>query len=136
MSNPRVGVAIIVKKDDKILLGYRKSELGKNTWGLPGGKLEFGEELIDCAIRELQEETNLIVKSKHLRLLGVSNAIFDDELHYITVIYSVKKFTGELTVLEPDKCETWEWFDYYKPPKELFLPLKNFLISKKIISNK
>lgn len=133
MSNPRVGVAIMIKKDDKILLGYRKSELGKNTWGLPGGKLEFGEELIDCAIRELQEETNLIVKPKHLRLLGISNAIFDDELHYITVIYSAKKFTGELTVLEPDKCEAWTWFDYYNTPKDLFLPLKNFLIAKKII---
>jgi 8-oxo-dGTP diphosphatase len=135
MSNPRVGVAVIVKRDNEILLGYRKSELGKNTWGLPGGKLEFGEELIDCAIRELKEETNLIVKPKNLRLVGISNAVFDDDLHYITVIYSTKKFKGELTILEPNKCESWEWFDYYHPPKDLFLPLKNFFKDKKIIKD-
>jgi 8-oxo-dGTP pyrophosphatase MutT (NUDIX family) len=33
---------------------------------LPGGKLEDNEELIDCAVRELYEETNIVLKSNQL----------------------------------------------------------------------
>lgn len=133
MNNPRVGIATLVKKEDKILLGYRKSKLGQNSWGLPGGKLDFGEELKDCAVRELKEETNLIANTDDLILLGVSNAVFDDETHYITVIYEVSKYSGELKIMEPDKCESWEWMTYDDLPVNLFLPLKNFFIDQKII---
>lgn len=132
MNNPRVGVATIIKNEGKILLGYRKSNLGTNTWGLPGGKLDFGEEIKDCAIRELKEETNLITTADNLKLIGVSNAIFDDITHYITVIYEVDVYVGKLTILEPDKCEKWEWFDYNKLPDNLFLPLRNFIMDQKI----
>lgn len=129
MNNPRVGVATIVKNDDKILLGYRKSNLGKDTWGLPGGKLDFGEDLKDCAVRELKEETNLTTTTDNLKLAGVTNAVFDDETHYITIIYEVTYYVGKISVLEPDKCEKWEWFEYDNLPEKLFLPFKNYIDS-------
>jgi 8-oxo-dGTP diphosphatase len=127
MNNPRVGVATIVTDGTKLLLGYRKSELGKNTWGLPGGKLDFGEDLKDCAARELKEETNLTTTTDNLYHVGVTNAIFDNETHYITVIYHAIYCVGKIKVLEPDKCEKWEWFEYNNLPENLFLPLKNFV---------
>lgn len=127
INSPKVGVATILKDGDKILLGKRISELGKNTWGLPGGKLDFGEELKDCAIRELKEETDLTTTSDNLYFAGVSNAIFDNETHYITVIYLVTNYVGKLKILEPEKCEKWEWFEYNNLPENLFLPLKNFV---------
>jgi len=133
MNNPRVGIATVLRDGNKILLGLRKSNLGKNTWGLPGGKLDFGEDLKVCAARELKEETDLITTTDNLKLLGVSNAIFDEETHYITIIYEVNVYVGKLKIMEPDKCETWEWFDYDDLPKNLFLPLKNFFIDQKII---
>ena len=131
---PRVGVAIFVRDGNKILLGYRRSKLGKDTWGLPGGKLDFGEDLKECAIRELKEETNLDVDIEQVYHRGVTNAVFDNTTHYITVLFETEKFSGELKVMEPEKCGRWEWFDYAKTdqgprdiPKNLFLPLKNFL---------
>jgi 8-oxo-dGTP diphosphatase len=48
---PLIGVAVIVIKDDKILLGKRKNSHGAGTWALPGGHLEFGESIKDCARR-------------------------------------------------------------------------------------
>lgn len=125
MNHPRIGVAILLKDNNKILLGYRKSESGKNTWGLPGGKLDFNEEPINCAIRELKEETNLDVNSNDLKFIGFSNTVFDNETHYITLIYETNKFYGELKIVEPDKCEEWKWFDNL--PDNLFLPFKNFI---------
>jgi len=138
MNNPRVGVAVIVRNEKgEILLGYRKNiNLGYHTWGLPGGKLDFGEELKDCAIRELKEETNLTTTTNKLKLAGVTNAVFDEETHYITVIYEVenigKKELKNLKIAEPDKCEEWKFFKYNEFPENLFLPLKNFVYSESI----
>lgn len=127
-NNPRVGVAVIVRNEkDEFILGYRKGNLGYHTWGLPGGKLDFGEELKDCAIRELKEETNLTTTVDNLKLVGVTNAVFDEETHYITVIYEVKYYVGKLTIVEPDKCEEWKWFSFDHLPEYLFLPFKNYV---------
>lgn len=128
MNNPRVGVAVIIKNEkDELLLGLRKSVLGKDTWGLPGGKLDFAEDLKDCAKRELKEETNLDIDISNIKLVGVTNAIFDYETHYITVIYETNIYSNILTVVEPDKCERWEWFSYHSLPQNLFLPFKNYI---------
>lgn len=39
-----------------------------------------------------------------------------------------KKFTGTLTLTEPEKCAKWEWHDPNALPSPLFLPLE--LITK------
>lgn len=124
---PRVGVATIIKQDNKILLGHRKSQLGFDTWGLPGGKLDFGEEIKDCAIRELKEETNLTTTADNLKLIGVTNAVYDNETHYITIIYEVDVYVGKIKIMEPDKLYEWKFFSYNELPKNLFLPFKNFI---------
>jgi 8-oxo-dGTP diphosphatase len=134
MNNPRVGIATIIINDNKILLGLRKSELGTNTWAPPGGKLDLGEELKDCAIRELKEETNLTTTADNLKLIGVTNDIFNSEIHYITIYYEVDSYVGKLKVMEPDKCEKWEWFDNKSLPSNLFLPFQNFIKEKKLFN--
>lgn len=132
MNNTRVGVATLLRNDNKILLGKRKAELGKGSWGLPGGKLEFGENPKDCAIRELYEETNLISSIDDLHFIGFSNTVFDENTHYITLIYSVNVYSGELKIMEEDKCEKWEWFDVNDLPKNLFKPFENYLIDNNL----
>jgi 8-oxo-dGTP diphosphatase len=133
MNSPRVGVATIIKNEEnKILLGYRKSNLGTNTWAPPGGKLDMCEELKDCATRELKEETNLTTTADNLKLIGVTNNIFNKEIHYITIYYIVDAYVGKLKLMEPDKCEKWEWYDYNDLPIDLFLPFKNLIKDYKI----
>ena len=66
MERPIVGLAIlIVNENNEILLGLRNSELGKNTWAPPGGKLDKFESFEDCIIRETKEETNLDLVKLH-----------------------------------------------------------------------
>lgn len=62
-NGPKVGVAVFVISDSKIVLGKRKNAHGQGAWASPGGHLEFGETLEACAKRELLEETGLIAES-------------------------------------------------------------------------
>lgn len=61
----------------KVLLIQRKRAPGAGTWALPGGFRARGETFLDCAIRELQEETNIRVPEKVLRGSVVATELFD-----------------------------------------------------------
>lgn len=59
-----VVVGVIIKKG-KVLFSLRKDDEVKEAdsqWELPGGKIEFGETATECLMREIREETSLIVK--------------------------------------------------------------------------
>lgn len=126
----RVGVSVRIRLDDKTLMGLRKGSHGAGTWSFPGGHQEYGEDPVETAVREIWEETGIRIHPKHLRRLDWTNDLFGDiRQHYITIYYAVDlddvPYEGELNVMEPTKCERWEWFD--EPPEELFLPIQNLL---------
>jgi len=123
---PRVGVGIIVIKNNQILLGKRKNAHGSGFWSPPGGHLEFGESFEDCARRELLEETGL--KVEDIVQGAITNDIFIEEnKHYITISMIAKYVTGEPKTLEPHKCEGWHWFEIDNLPTPIFLPFANLL---------
>lgn len=67
----------VVECSGHILLIQRKRAPGAGTWALPGGFKNNNETFLECAIRELYEETNLRVPEKVLRGSIVSTSIFD-----------------------------------------------------------
>lgn len=126
-----VGVGVMVKKDDHVLLGKRTGSHGNMTWSFPGGHLEFGESFFECAKREVFEETGL--KIKNLKKGPYTNDIFHEEnLHYITIFIISEYDSGELMLREKDKCLGWKWFKINELPENLFLPLKNLLLENNI----
>lgn len=54
------------------LLFLKRSENCKsgNTWGIPGGKKEVGEDSLSCAVRELFEETGIVVDKDLVEEIG------------------------------------------------------------------
>ena len=58
---PIVGVGAVVIDGTKVLLVRRGQEPLKGEWSLPGGALELGETLQQGIVREVLEETGLIV---------------------------------------------------------------------------
>jgi bifunctional NMN adenylyltransferase/nudix hydrolase len=68
----------ILECQGHILLIQRKFSPGKGAWALPGGFRNQKETFLDCAIRELQEETNVRVPEKVLRGSIVKTQLFDD----------------------------------------------------------
>lgn len=63
----------------RVLLIKRGNEPFKGHWAIPGGFMEMGETTLDCALRELQEETNLEVEE--VTMIGVYDAIDRDPRH-------------------------------------------------------
>ncbi|MDD5639425.1 MAG: NUDIX hydrolase [Candidatus Pacebacteria bacterium] len=123
---PKVGVGVIVIKDGKVLLGKRKGAHGEGSWAFPGGHLEFGESLEDCANREVAEETG--IKIENIRKFSYTNDFFSVEnKHYITCFVIADYESGEVEILEPDKCERWGWFEWDHLPEPRFVPLQNLL---------
>ena len=123
---PHIGVGVMVWKGDRLLLGKRISARSENSWQFPGGHLEFRETVEDCARREVAEEAGIAIRN--IRPGGFTNEVFvDAEKHYVTLFVSADYDSGKLTVMEPDKCEQWHWFQWNRLPEPLFQPIRNFL---------
>lgn len=119
-----VGVGVLIKKNNKILLGKRVSKHGKGTWSPPGGKLDEGESFEACAKREVKEECGIDIDN--VKFLTCTNNIFSEEgVHTITLFMTADYVSGEPQVLEPDKLQDWRWFENL--PEPLFLPVINLL---------
>lgn len=125
---PQVGVGVIVLRDTMILLGRRIGSHGSGTWALPGGHLEFGETVEQCAAREALEETGLDVQV--VARGPYSNNIFPAEgKHYVTLFVVARAPTGSPMVREPAKCLGWSWFRWSELPSPLFPPLASLYAS-------
>lgn len=67
----------ILECQGHVLLIQRKFAPGAGAWALPGGFRNRSETFLDCAIRELIEETNVRVPEKVLRGSIVKTELFD-----------------------------------------------------------
>jgi 8-oxo-dGTP diphosphatase len=118
---PKVGIGVMIMRDNKILLGLRKGSHGEGEWSFPGGHLEWGETVFQTAIRETMEEVGLDVNN--LKLISVADEvryIDSDDKHYLNVAVLAESDSGEPKLMEPDKCERWEWFDLNELPDKIF----------------
>lgn len=131
------GFGVMLLKNNQILLGRRHEDPekasslmhGEGTWTMPGGKLHFGEELKEAALRELSEETSIVARKEDLKVISLTNDIVPDA-HFVTIGFLCEKFEGQAKTMEPDEIVEWQWFDLKNLPKPIFPPsqkiLKNF----------
>lgn len=132
-NKPRVGIGVMILKDNKILLGKRKGSHGEGEFAFPGGHLEHLESFEQCAKREVKEECGIEIDNIKFQFLA--NLTKYNPKHYAHIGLIANWKEGEPQVLEPDKCENWGWFELDKLPELLFEPcrlaIKSYLTNQK-----
>lgn len=115
---PKVGIGAMVFKDGKVHLGKRKGSHGAGEYAWPGGHLEFMESIIDCAKREVLEETGMEIHNvKFLRLMNFKTK---EGKHYVDVAVTAEWVKNEPELKEPERCEGWDWYGLDNLPSPLF----------------
>jgi 8-oxo-dGTP diphosphatase len=91
----------LIEDEERICLVLNRWPIGE-VWSLPGGRLETGESLTDCVVREVQEETGLLVAPVELAYVIDSHNQVHDQ-HFLTHVFSCRVVTGTLRVPEADE---------------------------------
>jgi 8-oxo-dGTP diphosphatase len=91
-------ICAIIIKDNKILVTQRSSKMALPLkWEFPGGKLELGENEIECIIREIKEELNIEIQVQ--RKL-VPNIHFYESFAINLIPYITNYESGEIFLTE------------------------------------
>jgi 8-oxo-dGTP diphosphatase len=114
----KVGIGVMIFKNNKILLGKRKNSHGSGEYAFPGGHLEYMEGFSDCAIREVKEECGIEITNIRFQLLA--NVTIYAPKHYVHITLAADWQQGKPQILEPDKCEQWNWYPLFNLPSPLF----------------
>jgi mutator protein MutT len=95
--------ALIYKGDifKSDLLGVSRKD-NSELFGLPGGKVDPGEDTYTAMVREVFEETGLIV----IRAIPL---FFREEVGFLAVVYLVTEWCGEVSTMETGRVE---WVDF------------------------
>ena len=112
-NRPSVGVAVVVEKNRRILIGEDRRK-GKRMFGVPGGHWENKESLKEAAIREVKEEAGL--ECNAIKLISVYDFYRDDKKKsYVTIGLKVQYVSGQPQDLEDEGRMNWKWI---KPKKK------------------
>lgn len=109
-AHPLLGVGALILDGDRVLLVERGKPPLEGQWSLPGGLVEIGERLEDAVVREVKEETGLLVEPG--RLATVFERIMPDassrcEYHYVLVDFYCSVVGGELQAGDDSKSARW-----------------------------
>lgn len=131
-----LGVYGILKRGDKILLIDKIRGPYSGKLDLPGGKIEHGENIVDCLKRELIEETGVIIEDIKLFDNYTYNVDFEDNgdnisMHHIGLVYSVLDFDDSKILSDIKEADSGgaRWYDIKDLKEEELSPFANRVIN-------
>lgn len=94
---------ILIREESVLLLRRKGTGFCDGMYSVPAGHVEPCEDVLDAAIRELREETDLNAHRDNIRIAGVGHRRSQESR--IDFFVLVDRWTGSLKNLEPAKCD-------------------------------
>ncbi|MDR3493737.1 MAG: NUDIX hydrolase [Ancalomicrobiaceae bacterium] len=110
LCRPMLGVSICVWRGDEVLLVKRGKPPGAGMWAPVGGKVEWGESLIEAGLREVTEETSVaceIIEFSQLREILAPEAGPKARHHVVLAVFAARWLAGE--AVAGDDADRAEW---------------------------
>lgn len=103
-----VAAHALIEKDGKFLVLHRSRTDGymPGFWDIPGGTIEFGEDIIKALAREIKEETGLKVKIG--KIISAYGYMSGEVRHQFQLTYECKYISGQID-LEVDSRDEFRW---------------------------
>lgn len=109
------GVIVHDKEKGRVVLIQRgpNAKFGQGMWDLPVGKSDPGEPITETAVRELREETGMVVDPASLRVAHIIHGAWGVEAPggFLTVVFATHEWAGEPVNAEPGKHAQVCWVD-------------------------
>jgi len=125
--NPYPGVVVLIVKDGKVLLGKRVSmSFRPKSWCLPGGFMEFNENFLAAAHREVAEETGLRIEIQSI--VNIVSNFLSNRLHTLVVVLLGSPVSG---IEQPgDDIEELQWFPLEGPFPPLAFEADEYILGQ------
>ncbi|MGB3694243.1 MAG: NUDIX domain-containing protein [Spirulinaceae cyanobacterium] len=113
--------ALVTSPEARVLIV--KTHKWRGTWGVPGGKVDWGEDLETALLREFQEEVGLKLREVRFALLqeAVIDPQFYQEAHFILLNYYALSYSEN--VIPNEEIDEWVWVT---PQQALDFPLNSY----------
>lgn len=110
------------------MLVRRLKEPEAGYWGLPGGKIDFGEPAETATVREIAEEIGVEIALGGLACL-TETIDCGDGCHWVAPVFNARIVAGVPRLCEPEKHAGWGWFSLDELPEPLTTPTRQWLAS-------
>ena len=110
-NNPRPTASIIIQRNNKILMAKRAWHPFRGYWDLIGGFVDYYETPEEAVVREVKEETGLIIKNPKLVRVAKGKYTNYDTKQRLSIIdhqFIVKSFKGD--PVASDDVALIKWF--------------------------
>ena len=116
-----IDVHVLLVDGRRLLLTQRRDSNPEfdGHWHLPSGKLDAGESVLDAAAREVEEEVGVLVNTTdldHVHTIHVNGSGPEPRLG---LFFAARRWIGEPTNREPDKCSAVRWFPLDQLPTKI-----------------
>ena len=119
--HPAVTVdCVVFTADDKVLLIQRKNEPCKGRWAFPGGFMNIDETAERAVVRELAEETTIVISETDVFQIGAYTAVDRDPRERVITIAYFAEIEKPVKVKGSDDASTARWFSLDNLPSLAF----------------
>ncbi len=125
-ARPYIASFTILRDGDKVVMVLRRNTgYMDGYYGLPAGKVEYGEPYVQAAIREAKEEAGVDIRTEDLKFVHTVHRHGeegDEFMDWVDLYFEASKWTGEPHNAENEKSERLDWIDVNNLPENIVPP--------------